>query len=117
MFHVNYGEKNGQGFVAIFTSEESIVLYQKTRQDVREWLISRGIELDIRTKDRLNFVKLLPYLLVEIGLDRFRELINTLKTTSEVVSNEAVLSMESGYSAEQRQKAMTTLFPTTEKSV
>ena len=109
MFHVNYGEENGQGFVEIRTLEETIILRQKTRQHVREWLISMGIELDLKTKDRLNFAKLLPHLLVEIGLERFSQLLKMLKSTAEVVSNEAVLSMTSGYSADQRQKVISTL--------
>ena len=112
MVQIDYGAKEGKGWVEV--SSQTLVLKLEQPMypaDAREWLFLCGVNLEVRTKDRIDFSKLLPLLMKEVGLNRLIRFLFELRTVGLFVSNEATVSLTDGYSATQLAQAMDELFP------
>ena len=111
MVQINYGAKQEKGFIEVLSMTLNVVLEQpETSQlSVTEWLTEQGINLDLRTKDRIHFERLSTTLIHKIGLTQTTSFLMEIKKLETFESNEAMLSTKKGYSAEQLTKTIHTL--------
>ena len=111
MIQINYGAVGTEGFVEVVSKQIDAKLQQKDNREARVWLEDMGIRLELRTKDRVDFSRLLPNLLMEIGLEAFILFLTELKEVKCFASNEAELSTREGYSAQSLTQTLERLFP------
>lgn len=112
MVQIDYGTNEGKGWIEVSSQTWVLKLEQPMYPaDAREWLFLCGVNLEVRTKDRIDFSKVLPLLMKEVGLNRLIRFLLELKTDGLLVTNEATVSLTDGYSATQLAQAMDELFP------
>lgn len=105
MVQINYGAKDGKGYLEILSNTMDFNLEQTEISDTRDWLSVIGIDLSVRTKDRLDFSRLALFLIPEMGLEGWIQFLLELKAVGVVVSNDATISLQEGYSAERLEQA------------
>ena len=112
MIQINYGEKAGKGYLEILSRKGDIFFNQPSNSMVSasEWLMGEGINLELRTKDRLEFQQLLPVIMKEVGLNRMLHLVFEVKEDGVVTTNEALLSLEGTFSGACLEEALQQLF-------
>ena len=112
MIQINYGEKSGRGFVEVLSRKGSVLLKQPSMLSLSatEWLIQQGVNLELRTKDRLEFQSLLPVMMKEVGLNQTLHFIFELKENGVVTSNEALIPLKESFSGSCLDEALQKLF-------
>lgn len=111
MIQINYGAKQERGFIEILSTKLNIILEQSadSKLSPTDWLIEQGINLELRTKDRIHFERLSTALISKVGLIQTTTFLIEIKKQETLSSNEATLSTKKGYSAEQLTKTIHTL--------
>lgn len=108
MIQINYGEKTGKGYLEILSRKGDIFFNQPSNSMVSasEWLMGEGINLELRTKDRLEFQQILPAVMKEAGINRMLHLVFEMKEDGVVTSNEALIPLNESFSGACLEEAL-----------